>query len=516
MTAVSDNNKRIAKNTMLLYFRMMLTMVVSLYTSRVVLNTLGVEDYGIYNVVGGFVAMFSIFSGAMTTAVQRFISFEIGKGNKGDVRSLFSTVIIIHLILAIIIALFAESIGVWFLNNKMNFSPDRYYAANWVFQLSLLTFLVNVISVPYNAAIVAYEKMSAFAYISIIEVSLKLIAVFLLVISPIDKLIMYAIFLAIIAITIRVIYGIYCNRKFKNCRCNWKWNKQCGKEVFSFVSWNLIGSFAGIAKEQGVNVCINVFFGATLNAARGIAVRVMSVLTSFVSNFQMAMNPQIVKLYAAGNKDEMFKLVFRGSKFSFMLLIILTIPVILEAPMILKLWLKNVPDFTVLFLRLSLIVALIDCLSNTLIASMHASGKVKEYQIVVGGISLLTLPMVYLVFKLGYPPYSAFVIAIIMAFILHIVRLVMLKKSIGLPIMKFLKQVTLKVFFLFTMSIIIPLFLYQILETNISSFFIICIVSCLSSSLVCYVFGLSKNEKKIVIEKIASKLKKNNEYIKYS
>lgn len=250
------------------------------------------------------------------------------------------------------------------------------------------------------------------------------------------------------------------------------------------------------------------FFGATLNAARGIAVRVMSVLTSFVSNFQMAMNPQIVKLYAAGNKDEMFKLVFRGSKFSFMLLIILTIPVILEAPMILKLWLKNVPDFTVLFLRLSLIVALIDCLSNTLIASMHASGKVKEYQIVVGGISLLTLPMVYLVFKLGYPPYSAFVIAIIMAFILHIVRLVMLKKSIGLPIMKFLKQVTLKVFLLFTMSIIIPLFLYQILETNISSFFIICIVSCLSSSLVCYVFGLSKNEKKIVIEKIASKLKK--------
>ena len=271
MTGTAQNNKRIAKNTLLLYFRMLLTMAISLYTSRIVLATLGEVDFGIYNVVGGFVTMFVVISGAMTTATQRFLSFEIGKKENGNVKSMFSTAVIIHLILAAIILICAETVGIWFLNTHMKFPDDRYVAANWVFQFSLLTFLINVISVPYNAAIIAYEKMKAFAYVSIIEVTLKLLIVYLLIISPFDKLILYSILLTLIAVAIRIIYGIYAKRNFTECSFDWKWNKTYGKNVMSFVSWNLIGSLASVAREQGINVLLNIFFGAAVNAARDIA-----------------------------------------------------------------------------------------------------------------------------------------------------------------------------------------------------------------------------------------------------
>ena len=320
MTNTAENNKRIAKNTLLLYFRMLLTMVVSLYTSRIVLSTLGINDFGIYNVVGGFVTMFAVISGAMTTATQRFISFEIGKKEKGNITTLFSTAVIIHLILGGIILFLAETIGLYFLNNYMNFPEDRYIAANWVYQFSILTFIINVISVPYNAAIVAYEHMKAFAYVSIIEVTLKLLIVYLLIISPIDKLIFYSLLLAITAITIRFIYGWYCSKHFKECRTTWIFNHEYGKNMFAFVGWNLIGSIAGIAKEQGINVVLNIFFGAAINAARGIAYQVNGALNSFVSNFQLAMNPQIVKSFSVGDFSKMHSFIYLGSKISFFIL----------------------------------------------------------------------------------------------------------------------------------------------------------------------------------------------------
>ena len=428
MSETASNNKRIAKNTLLLYFRMLLTMAVSLYTSRVVLEILGETNFGIYNVVGGFVSMFAMISGAMTTATQRFLSFEIGKQG-GDVKSMFSTAVMIHLLLAAIILLLGETIGVWFLNTYMNFPPDRYVAANWVFQFSLVTFIVNIISVPYNAAIVAYEHMKAFAYVSIIEVVLKLIIVYLLLVSPIDQLIFYAALLAAMAILIRIIYGFYCNRHFTECRSNWGWNRKHGKNMMSFVSWNLIGSVAGVAKEQGINVLLNVFFGATINAARAVAYQVLHAMSGFVGNFQLAMNPQIVKSFAANEREDMFKLVFRGSRLSFLMIMTMAIPVIIEAPFVLDVWLKEVPTYTVIFLRLVLLTSMVDSLSGTLIASMHASGKVRDYQIVVGGISLLTLPISYLILKMGYPPYSAMYVGLLMAIACHFARLLLLKKS---------------------------------------------------------------------------------------
>ncbi len=501
MTAHTANNKRLAKNTLLLYLRMLLTMGISLYTSRIVLATLGAVDYGIYNVVGGFVTMFAIVSGAMTTATQRFLSFEIGKELEGNMRSLFSTAVMIHIVLAGVILILAETVGVWFINTQMNFPADRYTAVNWVFQFSVLTFIISVISVPYNAAIVAHEKMAVFAYISIVEVTLKLIVVYLLAISTFDKLLLYAALLAVIAIVVRIIYGVYCNKHLTDCRCNWKWDAKYRSQIMSFVSWNLIGSAAGIAKEQGLNVMLNIFYGVAVNAARGIAYQVLGALQGFVANFQLALNPQIVKLYAAGDKQEMFKLVYRGSKFSYILLFSLSLPVIIEAPYVLQLWLMQVPEYTAIFLRLVLITALIDSLSGPLIASMHASGRVRNYQIVVGGISLLTLPIAYLFFKLGYPPYIAMMISLAISVCCHFVRLILLNYTIQLPIRSFLCKVTFKAFLISFLSLIMPLFLYYNMESSFLSFFLICIVAITSSLFVSFFIGLDRKEREFMLNK---------------
>ncbi len=502
MPSTSDNNKRIAKNTLLLYFRMLLTMSIGLYTSRIVLDTLGEVNFGIYNVVGGFVAMFAIISGAMTTASQRFISFEIGKGKDGNVQLLFSTTIIIHLILAGIVLVLAETVGFWFLNHKMNFPEDRYVAANWVFQFSLLTFIINIISVPYNAAIIAYEKMSAFAFVSILEVTLKLIFVYILTVLPLDKLIIYSIYLALIAIIVRIVYGYYCYRNFEQCRFNWKWGKTYRKEMMSFVSWNLIGSAAGISKEQGINILLNIFFGATVNAARGVAYQVFGAINGFVSNFQMALTPQIVKTYASEQKEYMYKLVFRGSKLSYLMLLTLSMPFIIEAPFILNLWLKKVPEYSSIFLRIVLITALIDSLSHTLKASMHASGIVRDFQIVVGGITLLTLPITYFVLKIGYPPSSAMFVSLGISICCHFARLLLLKKSISFPVLSFLTNVSLKVFIVSILSAAIPVLLYINMDKNWITSILIGVISIISSLLFSFTIGFDKSERLFFIDKI--------------
>lgn len=501
-------NKRIAKNTLMLYFRMFITMAVGLYTSRIVLAILGVQDYGIYNVVGGFVSMFTVISGTMTTATQRFLSFEIGKKDKGKVRELFTTSIMIHVFLAFIILILAESFGLWFLNAKMTFPTNRINAANWVYQLSILTFIVNVISVPYNAALIAYEKMAAFAYVSIVEVVLKLSLVLLLGYLTYDKLIVYALILAGISILLRIIYGAYVKRHFLECRCNWKLDKIFFNKLLSFISWNFIGSIAGIFKEQGLNVVLNMFFGATVNAARGIAYQVLNAVSGFVSNFQLALNPQIVKQYAANQTEEMFKLVFRGSKFSYLLMMVLSIPIFVEAPYVLNLWLVEVPEYSVIFLRLVLLITLVDSLSYTLIASVHASGKVKWYQIINGSILLLTLPIVYLALYMGMKPYMAMVISLIMSIICLFVRLAVIRKIINFPMGKFIKNVVFVVF-ITTIFAFIPIwYLHNILRNSFPSFIIVSIASVLFSLVVSLFVALSSSERNIILKIVLQKIKK--------
>lgn len=505
-----DNNKRIAKNTLLLYLRMLFLLGINLFVSREVLAALGVVDFGIYNVVGGFVTMFTMISGAMATATQRFISFEIGRGGEGNVKSTFSTAVVIHIYLALIVLCVSETIGLWFVNTQMSFPSERYVAVNWVYQLSVLTFLINIISVPYNAAIIAYEKMAAFAYVSIFEAIAKLAVVYLIIWSPVDKLILYAALLALVSMVVRIIYGIYCNKHFTECKCNWKSDKGTKEKMMAFVSWNLIGSLSGVLKEQGINVLLNVFFGAAVNAARGLAFQVNNAINGFVSNFQIAMNPQIIKTYASGNKDEMFKIVFRGSKYSYMLLLTLSLPVIIEAPFILNLWLKEVPEYTVIFLRLVLISALIESLSGPLIASMHASGQVRDYQIVVGGLSLLTLPFAYLIILIYPIPYLAMVVGIVMAVLCLFARLFMLKKSIELPVFSFLSSVCFVDLCITIIASFIPISIYMTLDDGFLSFLIICAASITSTVTFSYVIGLNSREKTMIKEKIRSFRKKYN------
>lgn len=491
----SENNKRIAKNTLLLYFRMLFMMAISLYTSRVVLSTLGETDYGIYNVVGGFVSMFAIISGAMTTATQRFLSFEIGKKEKGNITAVFTTAVMIHIFLSVLVLIFAETFGLWFLNSVMNFPHDKYIAANWVFEFSVITFIINVISIPYNAALIAYEKMSAFAYVSIIEASLKLLIVYLLIATDTNKLVLYAALLASVSIIIRIIYGIYVKVHFPKCHCTWVLDKGIKKNMFSFVSWNLIGSITSILKEQGINVVLNVFFGATVNAARAVAYQVSNAVSSFIGNFQLAMNPQIVKLYAQDEKKKMFELVFRGAKYSFMLLLTLSIPIIIEAPYILSIWLKKVPDYTVLFLRIVLLTALVDSMSHTVITAMQASGKLKLYQVVIGGILVMTIPISYVFLKMDFPPYAALMVSLGISVICHFVRLVILNKTIGLPIYSFLREVSLRALLISCIAIILPLWIYKLLTQDFVSFILVCFISVISTVTTCYIVGMNRNER---------------------
>lgn len=498
MSGYAVNNKRIAKNTFFLYVRMLLTMCISIYTSRVVLATLGETDFGIYNVVGGFVAMFELLGASMTSASQRFLSFELGQREKGDVSKVFSTSLIIHLFIAIVVVVIAESVGVWFVNNKMNFPTDRYFAANWVFQLSLVAFLIKVISIPYNAVIIAFERMKAFAYVSLIEVSLKLLIVYLLVLSPIDELIFYAFLISLVSICIRLIYSWYVKKYIPDCKATWRSDKKLQKEMLSFAGWNMFGAAAGVANGQGINIILNLFFGATINAARGVTVQVQNAITGFVSNFQLAMSPQIIKSYASGNIEEMYTLLFRASRFSFFLMMFLSIPVFFEAPVILNTWLVEVPAHSVNFLRIVLLTGMSEAISQPLSFAMHACGKVKKYQIVVGTTSMMALPIAYITLQLVTKPESAFVVVLAFVFITMVTKLIMLKGMVGLPISKFFRDVFLRSIIVFLLAVIIPYLVSITCTKVIVEFFSVCITSVIFSSLSILFLGMSRHEREVL------------------
>ena len=501
------NNKRIAKNTLLLYFRMLFMMAISLYTSRIVLSTLGFSDYGIYNVVGGFVALFTMVSGTMATATQRFISFEIGKGTQENITRLFSTSMIIHLLLCCVILILAETIGLWFVNNKIVFPPERLTAVNWVYQFSVFTLIINVLSVPYNASIIAYEKMATFAYIGILEAALKLLVVYLIIITTIDKLISYAFLLMIISVGIRIIYNVYVNAHFRYCRCNWRLDKVYCKKLLSFIGFNFIGSIAAIAKTQGLNVLLNLFFGTIVNAARGISVQVLNAISGFVVNFQTALNPQIVKLYAAGEKQEMFKLIFRGCKYSYLLLLLISMPILLETPYILNLWLVDVPEYTVVFVRLIIAITLVDSQSHTLIIGIHASGNVKKYQLINGTVLLLTLPLAYVFFVIGNPPYVAFVVSLVISIVCHFIRLLLLKSIIGFPFVDFVKNVTGRVIVVTFLSSIAPMAFLYVTEDGFLRFATSCVISFVSVSFCVFYLGLTSIERSTLKKEYVDKIK---------
>lgn len=506
MSVKSENNKRIAKNTLLLYFRMLFTMAVALYTSRVVLNSLGIEDYGIYNVVGGVTAMFSILSGSLSAAISRFITFELGKQNLEKLKIVFSTSITVQLLLAVLIVILAEIAGVWFLNAKMNIPADRMYAANWVLQCSIFTFAVNLISVPYNATIIAHEKMSAFAYISIIEVTLKLAAVYILYVFMYDKLIAWAVLLFIISAIIRCIYGIYCKKHFGECTYHFILDKPLLKEMTGFAGWNFIGNSSSVLRDQGTNIALNLFCGPAVNAARGISFQVHTAIQSFVANFMTALNPQITKSYACGEKNYMMTLIHQGGRLSFYMLLLLSLPILIETPYILKIWLKIVPVHTVNFVRLILIFTLIESISGPLITSMLATGKIRNYQLAVGGLQFMNFPISYFLLKWGSAPEITMVVAICISLCCLFCRVWMLRNAIGLDLKSYIKRVVSNVFLVAIIACIIPILIYLKLDSTLLRLFYVCVASWISTLLVIYYVGLNTGERTFVANKISQQI----------
>ena len=497
-----SNNKRIAKNTLLLYFRMLFMMAVSLYTSRVVLNALGVEDFGIYNVVGGVVAMFSMLSSSLSSAITRFITYELGTGNQENLKKIFSSAVTIKIGLAILIILLAEAVGVWFLNVKMNIPESRMAAANWVFQFSILTFAINLISVPYNASIIAHERMSAFAYISILEAIGKLTIAYLIIVSPMDRLVFYAILMCAVALIVRFAYGVYCKRHFEECTYRFIFDKDLLKRMFSFAGWNFIGATSAVLRDQGGNVVINLFCGPAANAARGIAFQVNTAISGFVTNFMTALNPQITKSYAVGDRKYMMTLIFQGARLSFYMLLLFSLPVLINTHYILGLWLKIVPDHAVLFVQLVLVFAMSESISNPLITAMLATGKIRNYQLVVGGLQLMNLPISYILLRMGMFPETVIVVAIVISQCCLAARLVMLRGMIGLSVRKYMKKVYINVLVVTIIAAILPFLLAISLEESFLNFVLLCFVALICTGITIYYVGCDKTERQFVLNKL--------------
>lgn len=481
---------------------MIFIMVITLYTSRVVLSALGVEDFGIYNVVGGVVAMFSVISSSLSAAISRFLTYELGKNNDTKLKTIFSTSVNIQIALSAIIFLLAETAGLWFLNEKMNIASERMVAANWVYQCSIITFIINLISVPYNASIIAHEKMSAFAYVTVLEVVLKLLVVYFLWISPIDKLQAYAILLMVVALIIRMVYQVYCKKKFEECTYHLILEKDILKQMMAFAGWNFIGASAGVLRTQGVNIVINLFYGATVNAARGISVQVNTAVTSFANNFMTALNPQITKSYAAGDYDYMNKLLFQGARLSFYMLLFLSLPIIIEAETILTIWLKLVPEHAVGFVQLILIFAMCEAISGPLITAMLATGNIKKYQIIIGGTNLLNLPISYLLLKFfGFDtfPEITMIVAIILSIVCLLERLWLMREMINLDSVGFLRSVVLNITIVAIVASIVPLLLHTVILGSIFLTLANIVLCVLSTAVVILFVGCSSQERKFVV-----------------
>lgn len=435
------NNKRILKNSILLYIRLAIVLVGNLYISRIVLDNLGTSDYGLYNVVGGFVMMFTIITSSLAAATSRYITFELGKNDSERLRTVFSISVSIHILLAVILFVLLESLGTWYLNSRMVIDTNRMVAANYVLQFSIVTLLFNILNIPYNAALMAHEHMDFYAYVSIFDVFFKLMICIALPYIYYDSLIVYAFLVMVVSVLVRVIYIWYCKRHFPECRYTIRNDREMLKGIFKFSGWNFIGATSGIMKRHGNNIVLNLFFGTVVNAAYSLSIQVTSAVSNFSAGILNAFSPQIIKQYSVKNMDYMFKLVFIGSRASFYLMMLVFIPVYLNVNDILSLWLKEVPPYTSIFLKISLITSMVETWSGPLITAMLATGDIKTYQLVVGGADIMCLPLSYIFLSLGMPPVWVFVVMLFISILTLNLRLIMLKRMINLPARTFLVKI---------------------------------------------------------------------------
>ncbi len=517
MQSSSQHNKRIAKNTLALYVRMLLLMAISLYTSRVVLKLLGVEDFGIYNIVGGFVALFGVLSKSLSSAASRFLNYEMGKGNRERLSDVFSTIFVIHILLALFVAIIAEIAGIWFITHKMVVSPDRLNAAIWVFHFSVLAFCLNIFTVPFNAAIIAHERMTIYAYISIFEGVGKLLICYLIAISPFDHLIFYAILTAVVHILVMGMYIRYSCKNFMECSLNLHCNREMVFNISSFAGWNMIGSSAAIIANQGGNILLNLYGGGpVVNAARAISNQVQHAVQGFVENFIVALRPQITQSYAKGNMDYLMTLVFYGSRFSFYLMLLLCVPILLNTEYLLSLWLHRVPDHTIAFVQWTLVYIMIESLSGTLITAQLATGRIRNYQIVVGGLQMMNLPISYVFLYYTGLPETVIYILVVVSLCCLFARLYMLHSLIHLEVLSFFRDVLINILAVAIAACIIPFFIKQFLSVSFLNFCILAATSFLFTSLSIFFVGCNKKERKVFYRKLMLVLKhfKNNDYDK--
>lgn len=505
----SESNKRIAKNTIYLYIRMLITMVVTLYTSRVVLQTLGVDDFGIYNIIGGIVVLFSILNHAMSVASQRFISYEIGKGDKERLRNTFNMSMNCHVIIALILIVLAETVGLWFVNNKLNIPEGRMYATQWVYQFSILTFIIGILRVPYNATIISYEKMSFYAYISIVEVLLKLGVVYLLLVSPIDKLITYSALIFLVSLLCWFGYIIYCRIKFDICKLKLYWNGCMFKELMGFTGWSVLSGGSVMITQQGSNVLINIFKGVSANAAYGIANQVSSAIYGFVSNFQMAFQPQIVKLYASGQREEQTSLILRTSTLSYFLLLLICVPFFINTDAIIGLWLGTVPEYSTSFCQWMLIYYLIDAIQGPLFMAIYATGNIKGYTLWLSALIILNLPLSWLALYLGMSPVFIFIIRSGINFLAAIIRLFYVKSFIKFPSGRYVKNFFEKVLPATIASFALAIALKPLFSDGLLSLAMNIVLSIIITLTCIYFLGLSSNDRQYIRSIIRTKLAHN-------
>lgn len=488
---MEGNNKTIAKNTLMLYMRAILMMGIGLYTSRIILKALGITDFGIYNAVGGIIAMFGFISSSLSNATSRFITIAIGRGDQSYTNRTYGNIKVMYYILCVVIVLFAETVGLWFLFNKMTIPADRMSAAFWVYQYSVLSSVVGFISVPYNSAIIAHERMSAFAYISLLDATLKLVICFLLQMSPYDKLIVYATLLFFVGVIDRIIYAVYCNKRFEEVHAPARIDKEQLREILTMSGWSLSGNLFWILNTQGVNLILNVFFGPVVNAARGIAMQVQGVMGQFVTNFQTAINPQITKSYANVEYDRMHSLLHLSSKFSYFLMLLMSVPVFIEAPIILKWWLGTIPDNTIVYLRIILLYSVFATLANPLWIAVLATGKLKKYQLWDNMVQALVLPISYIAFKYFHAAsYWVFIILLVAEIVEIFVRVWVVLPLINHKYLDYIREVVIPLVLVSFVAPLVPLALSNYLSTNeVVEFFMISVISVLSSFFIHLVVG---------------------------
>ena len=500
---VADNNKRIAKNTLMLYFRMFLMMAVTLFSFRIVLEELGEDGYGIYNVVAGVVVLFSFLSSAMTQSTQRFLSYHIGRQDFAELQRVFSMCVNVHFVIAGVVLILAETVGLWFLNTYMSFPAGMLTAANVVYQCSIFTFIIQILTVPYQASIISNERMSFYAYFSVIEAILKLLAAVLLIFISGNKVIFYAIALAGVTLCIYFSYRIYCRSNFEHCIYHYFFESSLFKKIISFSGWNMLGGIGNVGASQGVNIILNIFRGVTLNAAMGVSNQVAGAVSSFVSNMQTAVNPQIIKSYAAEDKDYFLSLIFRASRFSFLLIFIIGFPVILCCSTIFNIWLTETPKYAVPFTQLIIVFCMIDAVSGPLWTAAQASGKIKTYMIIIASMIFTNVPAAYIILYLELSPVWVMVYKVTMNLLIHFTRIGYLHWLIHFPSLTYLRKVMIPIVLYIVIAVPLPLFFSQHTDTLAKNLVLIIFTVCECTILGLFIM-MNRSERSFVIKKVRS------------